>query len=163
MPLTDEQRLNLKRVTESWYGTPYRGWSAVKGKKGGTDCGQLVKAVYIEAGHRPEDGIPIAKDYSLQIWHHKNDTTYIDTVEKYMREIPESEAKMGDLVLYKFGRGFAHAAIIIDWPEHVVHANERDGVVAGHGGNGEFSRNLKFSRLEKRFYTVKDEFCEVKK
>jgi hypothetical protein len=165
MPLTDEQRENIVKVAESWYGTPYRDCSAFKGPKGGVDCGQLIKAVFIEAGHRPADGIPVPQTYSTSVWQHKNDTTYIDTVEKYMREISESEVKAGDVVLYKMGRAFAHAAIIKIWPEHIIHCLSQiaGGVVGGHGGNGQFSRNLKFSGMVKKFFTLKDEWCEVKK
>jgi len=151
MPLTDKQRENIIKVAESWYGTPYRGWSCLKGA--GTDCGQLLKGVFMEAGHRPGDGIPLPLDYSLQVSKHRRDTSYIETLEKYMREIPQSEVKMGDVVLYKLGLAFAHAAIIKIWPEHVIHALERDGVTAGHG------MNFKFGRLEKKFYTVRDEHC----
>jgi hypothetical protein len=158
MGLSDKQREELVKVAESWYRTPYRGWSCLKGA--GVDCGQLLKGVYIEAGHQFSDGIPLPKDYSLQISQHRNDTAYIETVAKYMREIPESEVKPGDVVVYKLGLAFAHAAIIKIWPEHVIHALERDGVTAGHGGEGKFGKNIKFSRLEKKFFTLKDEFCK---
>lgn len=151
MPLTDEQRSNIVKIAKEWHGTPYRPHSCMKNC--GTDCGQLLKGVFLEAGHRPDDGVPLATDYSVDIWLHKDDTSYIDTVSKYMREIPESEVKPGDVVLYKFGRGYAHAAIIIKWPEYVVHALKREGVTAGHG------MNLKFGRREKKFFTLKDENC----
>jgi len=82
---------------------------------------------------------------------------YISIIEKYMREIPESEVKPGDVVVYKLGLAFAHAAIIVKWPEHVIHSLEREGVHAGHG------KNFKFGRLEKKFYTVKDEWCKEEK
>ena len=157
MGLSDEQRKNIVKVAESWLGTPYVGHSAFKGPKGGTDCGQLLKAVYTEAGHAPSDGIPTPVDYSLEVWLHKEDTTYIDIVEKYMRQIPESEVKEGDVVFYKMGRGYAHAAIVVKWPEYVIHALNRGGVCGGHG------MNLKYGRLEKKFYTIKDELCGEKK
>jgi hypothetical protein len=151
MSLTDKARQNIVRVAESWYGTPYRGHSCLKGA--GTDCGQLLKGVFIEAGHKFDDGIPLPKDYSLQVAQHRKDTAYIETVEKYMREVTEADALPGDVVIYKLGLAFAHAAIIKAWPEHVIHALEREGVTAGHG------MNFKFGRLEKKFYTLKDEFC----
>ncbi len=149
MPLTDLERQNVVKVAESWYGTPYRGHSCLKGA--GTDCGQLLKGVYIEAGHRFDDGIPTPKDYSLQVSQHRRSSEYIDIVAKYMREVPESEAKPGDIVVYKMGLAFAHAAIIKSWPDHVIHALERDGVTAGHG------MNFKFGKLEKKFFTLRDE------
>jgi hypothetical protein len=155
MPLTDQERENIVKVAESWYSTPYRGHTCLKGV--GCDCGQLLKGVYMEAGHRPEDGVPLPSDYSLQVFLHRKDTQYIDTVSKYMREIPEVEVKPGDLVVYQIGHAFAHAAIIVKWPKHVVHALMREGVCAGDG------MNHKFGRLKKKFFTVKDEFCEAGK
>lgn len=154
MSLTDTQRENIVKVAKSWYGTPYRGWTCVKGV--GADCGQLLKGVFMEAGIQPPDGIPTPKDYALDIAQHRASTEYKDTIEKYMREIPESEVKPGDVVVYRLGLAFAHAAIVVKWPDHIIHSLKREGVTAGHGAN------FKFGKLEKKFFTVKDEFCEVK-
>jgi hypothetical protein len=151
MPLSDKQRAKIVEVAESWYGTPYRDCSCLKGA--GVDCGQLLKGVFLEAGHGREDGVPLPEVYSTQIWLHKDDTTYLDFINKYFREIPEPEVKPGDIVLYKFGRGFAHGAIIKEWANHVIHAMP-EGVVGGHG------KNFKFGRLEKKFFTLKDEYCD---
>jgi hypothetical protein len=154
MPLTDQQREHIVEVAKYWYGTPYRGWTCLKGI--GADCGQLLKGVYMEAGHQPADGVPTPLDYSLQVSLHRKSMEYINIIEKYMREIPESEVKPGDVVVYKLGLAFAHAAIIVKWPEHIIHSLNREGVTAGHG------MNFKFGRLEKKFFTVRDEFCETK-
>jgi cell wall-associated NlpC family hydrolase len=149
MPLTSTQREHIVKVAESWYHTPYRGWSCLKGA--GVDCGQFLKGVYAEAGFLPGD-IPLPKNYSLQVSQHRKDTEYIDTVARYMREIPEAEVLPGDVVIYKLGLAFAHGAIVVNWPEHIIHALERYGVTAGHG------TNLKFGRLEKKFFTLREEF-----
>ena len=149
MGLSDAQRANIVAVAESWYKTPYRGWSCLKGA--GVDCGQLLKGVYIDAGYFPSDGIPLPLDYSLQVSQHRHDTSYIETVAKYMREIPEAEAKPADVVVYKMGLAFAHAGIIKSWPEHIIHALERDGVTGGHG------MNFKFGRLEKKWFDLTTE------
>jgi cell wall-associated NlpC family hydrolase len=151
MPLTDAQRENIVRVAKEWYGTPYRPHTCLKGV--GCDCGTLLKGVYTEAGHQPEDGIPTPEHYSVQTYLHRKSTEYIDIIAKYMREIPESEVKPGDVVVYKLGHAFAHAAIIVEWPKHVIHSLNREGVHAGHG------MNFRFGRLEKKFYTVKDDHC----
>jgi cell wall-associated NlpC family hydrolase len=139
------------QVAKSWYKTPYRGWTCLKGI--GCDCGQLLKGVYQEAGLRPPDGVPTPKDYSLRVAQHQASTDYIDTIGKYFREIPESEVLPGDIVVYKLGLAFAHAAIIVKWPEHIIHSLEREGVHAGHGMNN------KFRPLQKKFYTLQDQFC----
>jgi hypothetical protein len=152
MSLTDKERASIVAVAESWYGTPYRGHSCLKGA--GVDCGQLLKGVYVDAGYFAADGIPLPLDYSLQVSQHRHDTSYIETIAKYMREIPESEAKPADVVVYKMGLAFAHAGIIKSWPEHIIHALEQGGVTGGHG------MNFKFGRLEKKFFTLRDEFCK---
>ena len=92
MPLTDKERANIVAIAESWYGTPYRGWSCLKGA--GVDCGQLLKGVFTEAGHQPADGVPLPADYSLQVSQHRHDTSYIETVMKYER-LPERACKPG--------------------------------------------------------------------
>jgi len=151
MPLTDTQRAHIVAVAESWYGTPYRGWTCLKGI--GCDCGQLLKGVFIEAGFQFNDGIPTPLDYSLQVSMHRKSMEYIGIVGRYMREITEAEVLPGDVVVYKLGLAFAHAAIIKSWPSHVIHSLNREGVTAGHG------MNMKFGKLEKKFFTLKDENC----
>ncbi len=147
--LTTENREKIVKVAESWYGTPFRGHSCLKGC--GVDCGQLIRAVFIEAGLIPDEAV-IPNDYSLQIWQHKDDTTYLDIVLRYMRDIPESEVLPGDVVLYKWGRGYAHGAIIKSWPTHIIHALDPKGVCAGHGKGG------RIGRLEKIFFTLKEAY-----
>jgi hypothetical protein len=148
MPLTTTERAHIVEVAKSWYHTPYRTHTCLKGV--GADCGQLLKGVFMEAGHQPEDGVPTPKDYSPRVYLHRKSTEYKDMIEKYFREIPESEVLSGDIVVYQLGWAFAHAAIIAKWPEHVIHSLEKEGVHAGHGMNN------KFSRLPRKFYTLKD-------
>jgi hypothetical protein len=155
MPLTDKQRETICEVCKLWYGTPYRGWTCLKGI--GCDCGQLLKGVLLEAGHTKVADIEIPRTYSLRAAQHRRTTEYVDLVEKCMREIPEEEVKPGDFVIYKIGLGFAHGAIVLDWPHHVVHALDHYGVHAGHG------LNFMFGRLPRKFYTLRDEFIEEEK
>lgn len=155
MPLSDVQRNNIVEVAKSWLGTPYRGWSAIKGSKGGVDCGQLLKAVYLEAGHRPGDGVPLPTDYSLQVCQHREDPEYINTVMRYMREISELEAKPGDTVVYKLDHAFAHAGIIVSWPDYIIHAIGRHGVIGGHG-----TKEPRFQKCQRKFFTPLDEHCK---
>jgi cell wall-associated NlpC family hydrolase len=158
MDLTNEQRENILRVAKEWIGTPYRGWGAVKGYA--ADCGQLVKGIYFEAGHTPADGVPLPAAYGLAVAQHKFDVEYLDTFEKYFREIEESELKPGDVVLYKLRHffSFAHAAIVAEWPHYVIHATARHGVVGAHGINDPMFRGA-----QKKFYTFKNEVCEDSK
>jgi cell wall-associated NlpC family hydrolase len=149
--LTDAQRKQLVKIAESWLGTRYRGWSAVKGPKGGVDCCQLLAAVYQEAALIPKD-IDLPKDYPLNIGAHRASTLYIDLVLKHFVEIPESEVKPGDIVVWKLVNSLAycHGAICVSWPDHFIHAYG-DRVKACSARH-----RLLFDKSEKRFFTLKD-------
>lgn len=149
--LTDTQREVLVKETLSWVGTPYRGWSCVKGA--GVDCGQLVYGIFRNCGAVQELDLP--KDYSLQAAQHQASTEYVDTVGMYFREITEAEVLPADIVVYKLGLAYAHAAIIVTWPEYLVQAVGRHGVSGVHG-----LKNPLFRGRERKFFTLKDEYCE---
>ena len=155
MPLTVEQRVAIVKEAHSWLGTPYRGHCHFKGPHGGADCGQFLAAVYVEADVLPESiWSTIPRDYSLQVSMHQESTEYIDLISRFFRLIPESEVLPGDVVVYKFGFAYAHAAIIIDWPAHVIHSFGRHGVSGAHG-----KKTPKFHRAQRLFFTVKDSYC----
>lgn len=148
--LTTQQRAEILAEAKTWIGTPYRGWSCLKGC--GTDCGQFLYGVYRAVGLIPEFELP--KDYSLQVSLHRASTEYIDLVDKYFRQIPEGEAQPGDLVVYKIGKGFAHAAIIVEWPHYVLQADDHNGVAGAHGTDTPI-----FRRAERQFRTLRAEYC----
>jgi cell wall-associated NlpC family hydrolase len=151
MPLTDKQREAIVAETQTWIGTPYRGWSCLK--KYGVDCGQLLYGVYRACNLVPVLELP--KDYSLQIASHRASTAYIDLVAQFFDEITEAEVKPGDIVCYKIGLAFTHAAIVIKWPELVIHAEARHGVSGEHGAR----MRLVVRRQDKRFFTLKEMYC----
>jgi hypothetical protein len=150
--MTDAQRQQIVKIAESWLGTRYRGWSAVKGPKGGVDCCQLLLSVYQEAGLISAD-IKLPKSYPLAIGLHHPNTEYIDHVLKYFREIPEAEVKPGDIVVWKLVNSLAycHGAICVSWPDHFVHAYG-DRVKACSARH-----RLLFAKSEHRFFTLLDE------
>lgn len=154
MPLTNEQRAALTNETMGWVGTRYRGWSAVKGPKGGVDCGMLVKAVYQNCGFVQGD-LKIDMTYSLDVARHMADSKYIDKIEEFMREIPQEEVLPGDVMLFKIGLAFAHAAIIVQWPL-AVHALAHGGVKCTNG----VSHPL-LKKAVHKFYTLKEEYCHM--
>ena len=149
--MTDAQRKQIVRIAESWLGVPYRGWSAVKHPKGGVDCAQLLAATYQEAELIPKD-IILPKDYPLNIGAHRASTLYIDLVLRYFREIPEAEVKPGDIVVWQLVNSLAycHGAIIINWPDHFIHAygDRVKSCSARH--------HLLFERSNKKFFTLKE-------
>ena len=148
--MTDEKRLEIVNEAKSWVGTPYVGWSALKGSKGGTDCGQLIKAVYQKCGVVPQGDLGIDPCYSLQVAQHLADPTYLSIIETYMKEISVDEVKPGDVVAFKLGHAFAHAGIVIEYPTF-IHA-------MGHGGVrfSNVSTHPKLRKASHRFYTIKD-------
>jgi cell wall-associated NlpC family hydrolase len=152
MPLSNEQRVAIVEEAKSWIGTPYAGWSCVKGA--GVDCGQLLYGVFHACGHVPARELP--KDYSLQVAQHRASTEYIDIVDEYCRDIPESEVQPGDIVVYKLGKAFAHAGIIVSWPGYIIQAEARHGVSGAHG-----TKTPAFRRSERVFRTLRDEFSGV--
>lgn len=154
MPLTDKQRQTIVKEAKSWIGTPYRGWSRVKGPKGGVDCGQILAGVYINADFLSAD-IELPKYYSLSVAQHKESTEYIDLISKYFDEIPEADVKPGDIVVYKLGLAFAHAAIVVEWPSFVVHAFAHGGV---RGASGD--KHPRLMKTSRKFFSLKQEHCK---
>jgi cell wall-associated NlpC family hydrolase len=150
--LTDQQRARIVAEAKSWIGTPYKGWSRLK--RHGVDCGQLLAGVFINTGHLPAD-LELPKDYSLQVAQHKEDTAYVEKVEEFMREIPESEVGPGDVVVYKLGLAFAHAGFVVYWPDTIIHAMAHHGVTYAHGRN-----HPRLRKTTLKFFTLKDDFCK---
>jgi hypothetical protein len=152
MSLTTEQRAKIVAETKSWIGTPYRGWSRVKGPKGGVDCGQILAGVYMNAGFLSTN-TELPKYYSLSVAQHKESTEYVDLISKYFDEIPEAEVLPGDIVVYKLGLAFAHAALVVEWPAFVVHAFAHGGV---RGASGD--RHPRLMKTSRKFFTLKEDF-----
>jgi cell wall-associated NlpC family hydrolase len=150
--MTTAQREAVVTEALTWMGTPYRGWSCVKGA--GVDCGQLLYAVYHNVGLIPEMKLPT--DYPLFIGLHRASTEYVDLVLQYFREIPESEVLPGDVIIWKLtgSKSYCHGAIVKEWPTYFIHAFG-DRVKAGDAKS-----RLRFLKSEKLFFTLKDEAAQ---
>ncbi|MDP8997126.1 MAG: NlpC/P60 family protein [Pseudomonadota bacterium] len=122
----DEAATRAAIVAEaiSWIGTPFHDDSRIKGV--GVDCAQFVAAVYLATGATPQFETP---RYVAQWFLHRDEERLMDFVKQFGKEIQEADAKAGDLVLYKIGRAYAHAAIIIDWPNEIIHAHFQSRMV----------------------------------
>lgn len=144
MPDTASQRLAVLTAARSWLGTPFHNLARVKGV--GVDCAQLVAAAYEEAGltSRIETG-----HYSPQHMLHGHEELLAEFVGRHAREIEESAVGPGDIVIYRVGRVFSHAAIVADWPRAIVHAHQLSGQVVEMGG---FDADLKGRKT--RFYSI---------
>jgi cell wall-associated NlpC family hydrolase len=125
--LDDSEREARGRVVSAargWLGTPFHDLARVKGA--GVDCAQLLAACFFEAAAIPrvETGY-----YSPQHMLHDREERLAGFVLRYAREIGEAQAGPGDVVLYKVGRSFSHAAIVVDWPHEIIHAHKLSGKV----------------------------------
>lgn len=141
-----EERAAIIAEARTWLRTPYVDCAHVKGA--GVDCAYLLKEVFERAGLEA----PIAVEaYTPQWYLHRSDELYLAKVLDRAREITEAEAQPADVVLYKFGRCFAHGAIIMEsgWPQ-IIHAFKQAGIVTlGDGTLGHLADR------ERRFFTRK--------
>lgn len=124
---SDPERVQiLKRVLDSWVGTPYRHWCGVKGE--GCDCVHFVARVMEEIGYVKKGALKIPwydRDWHL---HHCEELLFAG-VKKYLvlQEVPVKNLLDGDLLLFRFGRAMAHSAFYLDG--HIYHAVNRIGVL----------------------------------
>lgn len=110
-----EQRAAVVGEARSWLRTPYRDGACVKGA--GVDCGTYLIKAYANAG-MIDDFSP--GYYAPQHHLHSNEERYLGLVLDRATEF-EGPPGLGDIVMFKIGRVFAHGAIVIGWPR-VIHA-----------------------------------------
>jgi cell wall-associated NlpC family hydrolase len=143
-----EQRARIEAIARSWIGTPYHVHAEIKGV--GVDCGRLLALVFEEAGFGK-----IRRTFvSPQFWMHSAKEVFLENVLEYTREIPESEAKPGDVVLYKMGLAYGHGAIIVSpgWPHAVIHApGPKRCVICTHGRQGTLVKSIRAPRFFTRW------------
>jgi cell wall-associated NlpC family hydrolase len=109
----------LREEVASWVGTPYRHWCGVKGL--GCDCIHFVARVFESQG-----GGPYKIPWYPKDWHlHLGRELLMEGILANSKavEVPISEVKNGDIVLYRFGRASSHSAIYLD--NHVYSAITR--------------------------------------
>lgn len=107
------------------------------------DCGQLLIDVYVKCGliERPET-LYCPSDWAL----HQNSERYLlDIVEQYAHQV--SAPLPGDVALWKVGRVFSHAAIVIDWPK-IIHATGNERVTEADANCGSLAKR------PVRFYSI---------
>ena len=117
-------RAAVVEEARGWIGTPYRAAQRVRGPMGGVDCLTFVVEVFERAGVIPHYHVP----FYPQDWHlHRDVERYMLGVLEYAREIA-GPPQPGDVALFKFGRCFAHGAIVLEWPR-LIHAWHNAGVL----------------------------------
>lgn len=133
----DPRRFAVIEEAREWLRTPYHHMARVKGV--GADCLTLLAEVYARAGVIPHVEVPFyPPDWNL----HRDSERYLEGVMRYAREIPDvtndPQPQPGDIVVFRFGRCFAHGAIVINWPR-LIHAWHNAGVVYADATQGELA------------------------
>jgi NlpC/P60 family putative phage cell wall peptidase len=159
MRLENEARRDVVAIARTWIGTPFHDCASVKGA--GVDCAQLVKAVYIEAGLMAPFDLP---HYSPQWFLHQEGEAFLSHVSQRCVEIAAQQARLGDIVLYRFGRCYAHAGIVAEpgFPR-IIHAYKQARcVVAGEGDQGDLAVIAETGKPRPRiFFTLKSWYPDV--
>jgi cell wall-associated NlpC family hydrolase len=117
-----EDRKRFVDCALSWLGTPYHHMASLKGI--GVDCATLLVCSAKEAGLIPQNFS--AGNYTPQWNLNRTAQTYLATIGKVCVEVPPPP-RSGDIVVFKFGRVFAHGGIVIEWPRF-VHAYQGSAV-----------------------------------
>ena len=121
------QRQRVVAEAKTWLRTPYHHMGRIKG--GGTDCLMLLAEVYEAAGVIRHVDVPFyPPDWNL----HRDAERYIQGLMRYAHEIG-GPPRSGDVAVFRFGRCFAHGAIVVSWPR-LIHAWCDAGVVFVDGG-----------------------------
>ena len=120
----DEQRQRAAVVDEgrTWRATPYHHHARLKGV--GTDCAQLLCAVYEACGLVPH----VDPGHYAHDWHlHHGEELYIDWLQRCGAREVQTPAP-ADVALFRFGRTWSHGAIVTA-PGWVLHAYLGRGVI----------------------------------
>jgi hypothetical protein len=123
-------RARVVACAREWIDTPFHDMARVKGV--GVDCVQLIAAAFEEAGlvEHVDTG-----RYSPQHFLHSDGEQFLTFLSRYAHEIDESEADTADIIAYRIGRAFSHAAIVVDWPLEIIHAHKLSGKVVAMRGD----------------------------
>ena len=126
-------RVAILDASFAWERTPWRHRAAVRGA--GVDCGQFLRVVFRDAGLVPDfDTGAYPPDWHLN----RSEERFIGIVRQFLDPIADAPPLPGDVAVWRFGRCFAHGAIVIAWPS-IIHACRRArSVVRDDGTAGQF-------------------------
>jgi cell wall-associated NlpC family hydrolase len=119
------ERAALVAEARAWVGTPYHTGARLRGI--GADCLTVIVGAFENAGLIPR--IETLPHYPAD-WHmHSDEPLYENGIARFCDDAPGCGGGMGggaaplpgDIVLFKYGRQFAHGAIVTAWPL-LVHA-----------------------------------------
>ncbi len=116
-------RAAVVAAARSWIGTPYHHAADLKGV--GVDCAMLLVRVYCDLGLvDPFDPRPYTRDWML----HRDEERYLGFILARTRLV--DAPGLGDVILFKIGRCFAHGGIVtMTAPLTICHAFSPAGYV----------------------------------
>ena len=115
------QRAAVCAEARSWLRTPHHHMADLKGV--GVDCAMLLVRVYHAAGIIPAiDPRPYPPDWHL----HRDQERYLGWLDQYGQ--PTEQPGPGDVAIWRFGRAFSHAGILVG-PGLMVHSYIKQGCV----------------------------------
>lgn len=141
MESKQELRKRILEEANTWLGTRWIHSSAVKGA--GCDCGKFIAKIFADCGLLDFNDFDV--EYPRDFARHKDHEMMLTMALKYCKEV--DKPLPCDILFYKFGRVYSHAALVIDYPL-IMHAHIKEGVVIEEAGNdnGNF-RNRQFKVL----------------
>jgi cell wall-associated NlpC family hydrolase len=121
-----EQRASAVRECLSWIGTPFQDCGFVKGPEGAIDCAMMLVGTYRAAG-MIGDFDP--RPYPPRWFQHSSQERFLGCLEQLgAREIEGAQILPGDVLVWQFGRTFAHGSVLVNTRE-VCHAYSASGGV----------------------------------
>jgi hypothetical protein len=122
-----EQRQAVVREALTWLRTPFMYDQCVKGV--GVDCGRFLAAVFNNAGVKRIDIAKLPHIPPGWFLHKQKDapSPYLSAILTYSVEYnlaPGQIPEVGDIVLAKEARDWAHGAIVVAWPKVIGSAYE---------------------------------------
>lgn len=153
LPILD-RRASIVAEARSWEGTRWHHMGRVKIRRnerglivepGGVDCVMLVYMTYTALGIIPEFEV---EPYPEQWFLHSDVDRLLPILRDYGHEVETPQP--GDVVAYRMGRSFGHAAVVMDtgWP-NILHAHRMAGRVLRDVGNAGF-----LSRRQRKFFSI---------
>lgn len=104
---------NIVAQARTWLGTPFHHQARLKGK--GCDCLGLIVGVVDELGLEDRNGMKLAA-YDEVTYSKEPDGAYlIQKLTGLLEEVPITEARAGDLALFKVRENPQHLAILSDY------------------------------------------------
>lgn len=117
-----EKRAVVVKEALTWEKTPFHWEASIKGV--GVDCGRFPAMVFNGAGVKKIDLSTFPK-LSPQWFLHTSEPLYLNELKKYSMEYELQFGQIpqpGDIVIARYGRDWAHTAIVVEWPKVVAAA-----------------------------------------